>query len=114
MWKRPALKAIYARLKGLVKEMSYSRDMLESMRRVEATRPSRLTEKHPRLTPEEKEDLLKKFHPDYRSDTMRPVKVGPNAGDRMPHEVADILEARSRIDPEASRWTGWITMWMSS
>ena len=81
--------------------MSYDRDMLESMRRVEATRPARLHQTFPRLTPEEKQALLQKFHPDYRPESMRPLAVGPNAGERVPHEVADLLEGTSRIDPEA-------------
>ncbi|MFA5028724.1 MAG: FAD-dependent oxidoreductase, partial [Candidatus Methylomirabilota bacterium] len=33
--------------------------------------------------------------------TMRALTLGPNTGDRVPHEVADLLEARGRIDPEA-------------
>jgi succinate dehydrogenase / fumarate reductase flavoprotein subunit len=31
-------------------------------------------------------------------DSMRPVKVGPNAGEKMPHELVDVLESRSMID----------------
>jgi succinate dehydrogenase / fumarate reductase flavoprotein subunit len=81
--------------------VSYDRDMLESMRRVEATRPARLHQTFPRLTPEDKQALLQKFHPDYRPESMRPLAVGPNAGDRVPHEVANLLEGVSRIDPEA-------------
>jgi succinate dehydrogenase / fumarate reductase flavoprotein subunit len=75
--------------------------MLESIRRVEATRPSRLHQTFPRLTPEEKQALLKSYHPDYRPEGMRPLLVGPNAGERVPHELADLLEGTSRIDPDA-------------
>jgi succinate dehydrogenase/fumarate reductase flavoprotein subunit len=80
--------------------VSYDRDMLESMRRVEATRPARLHQTFPRLTPEEKQALLQQFHPDYRPESMRPLAVGPNAGDRVPHEVANLLEGTSRIEPD--------------
>jgi succinate dehydrogenase / fumarate reductase flavoprotein subunit len=75
--------------------------MLESMAKVSGSRARRLPEKHPRLAPAEKDALLRAFHPDFRADTQRPVKVGPNAGDRMPHELVDLLEAKSVIDPEA-------------
>ncbi|MEW6081006.1 MAG: FAD-binding protein [Bacillota bacterium] len=76
----------------------YTDEMRASIRKVEETRARRLEEKHPRLAPEEKDALLKGFHPDYREDTQRPVRVGPSAGDRMPHEMVDLLEARSLID----------------
>ncbi|MDQ7794294.1 MAG: FAD-binding protein [bacterium] len=73
--------------------------MRESIAKVAATRERRLEEKHPRLTPDEKDALLRGFHPDFREDTQRPVKIGPNAGDSMPHELVNLLEARSVIDP---------------
>ena len=46
---------------------------------------------------------------------MRELAVGPNAGDRVPHELADLLEGRGRIDPDAASisvtrtttWTSW-------
>ncbi|MEW6523348.1 MAG: FAD-dependent oxidoreductase [Bacillota bacterium] len=80
--------------------MSYTREMLESIKKVEKTRVRRMTETHPRLDPAEKQSLLEAFHPDYRSDTMRPVRVGPSAGSQMPHELVDLLEASSTIDPD--------------
>jgi len=78
----------------------YTPSMLESMAKVSANRSHRLQEKHPRLAPAEKDSLLRAFHPDFRADTQRPVQVGPNAGDRMPHELVDLLEASSAVDPE--------------
>lgn len=71
----------------------YTPTMLEAIGRVERSRTRRLSETHARLTAAEKEQLLRDHHPDYRPDTMRPVKAGPNAGDRMPHELVDLLEA---------------------
>ncbi|MFO8060516.1 MAG: FAD-binding protein [Bacillota bacterium] len=79
----------------------YTDEMRESIRKVEKTRAQRLEEIHPSLAPDEKETLLRGFHPDYREDTQRPVKVGPNAGDRMPHELVNCLEGKSRIAPDA-------------
>ncbi len=80
--------------------MAYTDEMKGMIRKLETTRKERLEETHARLSPDEKDQLLKNFHPDYRDDAMRKVQIGPNAGDRMPHEVADILEARSSIDPD--------------
>ncbi|NLA08043.1 MAG: succinate dehydrogenase/fumarate reductase flavoprotein subunit, partial [Firmicutes bacterium] len=80
--------------------MSYTPKMNESIQAVEATRQRRYAERHLRLSPEEKQRLLKEFHPDFRPDTMRPIKVGVSKGSVMPHELVDVLESRSRLDPD--------------
>jgi len=74
--------------------------MQESLRKVEATRSRRLHETHPRLTAAEKQALIERFHPDYVEGGMRPLAVGPNKGDRVPKELADLLEGRSHLNPE--------------
>ncbi|WP_395858285.1 FAD-binding protein [Desulfofundulus sp. TPOSR] len=80
--------------------MGYPIEMQESIRKLEATRAFRLQQEIPRLTPEEKTRLLEQCHPDFRPDGMRPVRVGPNKGQRMQNELVDLLEAYSRIDPD--------------
>ncbi|MGQ9627185.1 MAG: FAD-binding protein [Anaerolineae bacterium] len=77
--------------------MGYTPEMLESIKRVEATRQARLSETFPLMSPQEKEEILKRFHPDYREDAMRVLRVGPNKGDRTPHELAELLEGRSHL-----------------
>ena len=81
--------------------MSYTPEMRESIRKVEATRRRRLKETHPRTLPKEQEEILKRFHPDYVEGGMRELLVGPNRGDRTPNELADLLEGRSHIDVAA-------------
>jgi len=82
----------------------YPESMRESIELVEKTRDERL--KHPYketyrfLSLEEREELLQKFHPDYKREAKRALKVGPNKGDRVPHEVADILEAHPLVNPK--------------
>ena len=44
------------------------------------------------------ESLLKKFHPDHREGTITTLQVGPNKGDKCHTQLADILQADSRID----------------
>lgn len=44
------------------------------------------------------EELLRAYHPDYRSDTIVPLKVGPNQGDPCQRELAAVLQANTRID----------------
>jgi succinate dehydrogenase/fumarate reductase flavoprotein subunit len=77
----------------------YTSEMQESLTRVEASRSRRLNERFPALSPDERQSILRKFHPDYIADAMRPLRVGPNKGDKAPNELADLLEARPRIDP---------------
>ncbi len=80
--------------------MSYTAEMTESIRKVEATRGARLHEAFPRIGLDERGDILKRFHPDYMADAMRPIRVGLNKGDRTTLELANLLEARSRIRPQ--------------
>ncbi|HOJ10953.1 MAG TPA: FAD-binding protein [Clostridiales bacterium] len=75
----------------------YTQDMLESIRKVEATRKERLSMEPERMTADEKEVLLKKYHPDYRQENFSVLKIGPNKGDKVPDELADLLQANSRI-----------------
>ncbi len=83
--------------------MSYTPEMKELIKKVEATRPQRIeksrkNEHYPDLSLEEREQVLKKFHPDYMDEGRRAVKVGPNKGDVFPAEVVDLLESKTRID----------------
>jgi len=79
----------------------YPESMLESIRRLEATRGERLKQgKIPLLDAEAKKALLKSFHPDYIETSMRALQVGPNRGERTPLEIADLLEAWPVVDPK--------------
>ncbi|MCK4354147.1 MAG: FAD-binding protein [Dehalococcoidia bacterium] len=81
--------------------MAYPASMEESKRKVEETRPRRL-EKGPcaRIPEAEREELVSKFHPDYRKEQFRELRLGPNKGRPAPLEIADVLEGNSRIDPD--------------
>ncbi|MDO9536029.1 MAG: FAD-dependent oxidoreductase [Bacillota bacterium] len=76
----------------------YTSQMKELIKKVEETRPMRLGVDFPRITTEEGQDLLKKFHPDFIEEGFRELQVGVNKGDRVPRELADLLEARSMIE----------------
>ncbi|MBM3124354.1 MAG: FAD-dependent oxidoreductase [Chloroflexi bacterium] len=73
--------------------MSYPAEMKESIAKVEASRPARQHQAFPKLDPQEREDILRTYHPDYISGAFREIRVGPNKGDRAPHELANALEA---------------------
>ncbi len=78
----------------------YGKDMIESINRLEETRESRLKESIPFLTPDSKKEILQRFHPDYKSGTLTELKIGPNKGERVVHEIADLLGAHSMVDPD--------------
>jgi succinate dehydrogenase/fumarate reductase flavoprotein subunit len=75
----------------------YTPAMRESIQRVEATRSARMSETWPMMSPAEKQDILRKFHPDYIEEGMRELRVGPAKGMRTPHELADLLEGHSQL-----------------
>lgn len=78
----------------------YPEYMRELIEKVHSTRDKRLNEVYRRLTEEEIEEVLNKYHPDYKPEAKRAVKVGPNKGDKMNHEVVDLLEAYPHINPD--------------
>ena len=75
----------------------YTAEMLESIKKVEATRAQRIGVEPRRMTAEEKDALLKEFHPDYREDGFQEIKVGPKKGEKAPYELGTLLHSNSRI-----------------
>jgi succinate dehydrogenase/fumarate reductase flavoprotein subunit len=88
-------------------EMSYLGypDFFEPyIKKVEQTRPARVEkrkkgEEFPFMSLQERQEMLK-YHPDYREEGRREIKIGPSKGYRIAHEFVDLLEARSRVDPD--------------
>ncbi len=77
----------------------YPESMQESLRLVEKTRPDRVGKALPEMTADEKDKILQDWHPDFKSDQKRALKIGPSKGMLVPHEVADNLEAHTIIKP---------------
>ena len=75
----------------------YPENMMESIKKVEATRAERMSTEPRRLTADEKDALLKEFHPDYNPDAFAEIKVGPNKGQKAPLELAEMLHSTSRL-----------------
>ena len=78
--------------------LPYTQEMLDSVKKVEATRDERLNTLPRRMTAEEKDDVLQKFHPDYKMDGFEILKMGPNKGEKAPVELAALLQGKSRLD----------------
>ena len=75
----------------------YPPEMQESIRKVAATRARRIQESFPAMSLEERDDLLKLFHPDYKDETFQAIRVGVSKGQRMPIELARVMEGRPHI-----------------
>ncbi len=75
----------------------FTAEMRESIKKVEATRKERMATEPRRMTAEEKDTLLKAYHPDYRADGFAEIKVGPNKGQKAPKELTELLHSNSRL-----------------
>ncbi len=77
--------------------LPYTAEMMESIKKVEAGRAARIGFEPRRMTADEKTALLEAFHPDYNLDSFEEIKVGPNAGQKAPKELVEILQGESRV-----------------
>ena len=70
----------------------------ESIRLVEAHREENAKLDPRRMTAEEKDVLLRTFHPDYRENQFTTLRIGPSKGSKVPLELAALLEGKPRIE----------------
>ncbi len=76
-------------------------NMQESIKKVEAARAENVKLDPRRMTAEEKETLLATYHPDYKQEQFTTLQMGPNKGEKVPLELAALLQANSRIAGKA-------------
>ncbi len=69
----------------------------DSLKKVEAARAYNAALEPERMSADEKSALLRAYHPDYREDKFTKLSVGANKGDKVPLELADMLQAHSRV-----------------
>ena len=77
--------------------MYHDKFMQDSIKKVEAAREANMKLDPRRMTAEEKDTLLKTYHPDYREDQFTDLVMGPNKGQKVPLELAALLQGKSRI-----------------
>ena len=75
----------------------YSESFQKSLAAVEAAREANIAYEPTRMTAEEKDALLRAYHPDYKADEFAVLAMGPNKGEKVPHELAELLQAHSRM-----------------
>jgi succinate dehydrogenase / fumarate reductase flavoprotein subunit len=67
---------------------------------VEETRRERLKAPAPRrLSLSEREELVKRWHPDYKEELKRPLRIGPCKGLVVYSAIADLLESWPLVKP---------------
>ena len=49
------------------------------------------------MSEDEKEKLVKSFHPEYKNDGFVSLRVGTNKNEKVPFELAELLESQSNI-----------------
>ncbi len=81
----------------------YTPEMLELIKRVEASRPERLAQSRagksfPAMSMDDRDVVLNAFHPDYSEVGRRALGLGPNQGEVYPEELIDLLESRSMLE----------------
>jgi len=79
--------------------VAYPESMQGSLARVEESRRERMGQVIPRLRVDESLELVRAYHPDHIDKAKRELRAGPNKGEKVPREVADILQGKSHINP---------------
>lgn len=79
----------------------YSEKYQNSIAAVEAAREKNIAMEPERMTATQKEELLAAYHPDYKADEFEILKIGPNKGEKVPTELAEMLHAHSRIKADS-------------
>ena len=83
--------------------MPYPEELKRLIKVVESTREERVARKKaneevPFMSLDERKEILQ-FHPDVKEEGRRELKIGPSKGYRIAHEMCDLLEAQSRVNP---------------
>ncbi len=76
----------------------YPEYMMDSIRKVEEKRDENIEKEVEPLSMEEREKILKKYHPDYREDTKRKIGLGVDKGKEIYSGLVDLIEAESVLD----------------
>ena len=86
--------------------MAYTYELKHLIKRVEKTRPERLARRKegwefPRMSLAEKENRLKMFHPSYKEESLRELRIGPSKGYSVFHRrSARYWNRGAVIDPD--------------
>src|SRR4030042_1612208 len=74
--------------------------MMESIKRVEEKREKNMSASIKPVSMEERDDILRKYHPDYMENTKRTLKIGVDKGQLIYNGIVDLLEAKPVLNPK--------------
>jgi succinate dehydrogenase / fumarate reductase flavoprotein subunit len=74
-----------------------TQEMLDSIKKVEANREANAALEPKRMDAEAKIEVLKNYHPDYIESQFINLEIGVNKGEKVPLELAALLEGKNRI-----------------
>ncbi len=82
--------------------MGYTPEMMELIKKVEASRPERVASfkqgvNFEPLSLAGRQEVLDKFHPDYNEAGRQAVRVGPSKGEVYPVRFVEVLESKARL-----------------
>ena len=69
----------------------YSKEFDKTLEAINAAREKNIAYEPRRMTAEEKEQLLASYHPDYKKEEFRELRIGKNKGEILPKELCDIV-----------------------
>jgi succinate dehydrogenase/fumarate reductase flavoprotein subunit len=72
--------------------------MLKSIEKVEKKREYNMSHPVKPMSMKEREDILRKYHPDFMEGTRRELRVGIDKGQMFYNGIVDLLEAHSSIN----------------
>ncbi|MCQ2612232.1 MAG: FAD-dependent oxidoreductase [Treponemataceae bacterium] len=78
----------------------YGNYLDEAAKIVAEKREENIKFEHVRLTADEKDQILAEYHPDRITSEFEELKIGPNKGQKAPIQLAEMLQAKPRIEPE--------------
>jgi len=83
--------------------MPYPEELKKLIKVVESTRAERVARKEkneevPFLSLDARTERLK-YHPDFKDEGRHELTIGPSKGYKIAHEMAEVLEAHSRVNP---------------
>lgn len=78
----------------------YPEYMMETIKKVERTRKSRLGRNLKKMSKDARMEILKKFHPDYKEHQKKEIPFGPSRGLWAPLEMVSLLESAPLVTPD--------------
>jgi len=74
--------------------------MMESIKLVEEKREKNMSASIKPMNMEERDKILREYHPDYMKNTKRTLKIGVDKGQLIYNGIVDLLEAKSVLNPK--------------